>query len=483
MKRTVQIVLTLVLLLGLCACGAKESTPTWQEQYDLGVRYLEDGDYEEAIIAFTAAIEIDPKRAEAYVGRGDAYVLSGDSRGNLRAARADYEKALELDETLAAAYLGLVDVYIRQEKFEKAADILRQGADLAEDREELLEKIKQMDEVVEDIRFDWGESNGFEYAVITGVNAAGAVQWTYTTGQYEMTELGQVEEIGLNNGRYYFVEGGAVVALNPNSGEVMWKNDDFGGAGTCFAFYGSDLLLAGYYGPDFFWLDEDGNTVRRIEHIDPRYIWPSEIRVEGGYAKITMEGIPDGYGEYILQVSLDRNAVVDDTAWREAYLDYIENSWVDEWSKFQLIYVDNDDIPELWVCYGNIAAGAQVCTFDGSQVDEIYISEYGFLQYIERGNLFYTSGGHSDIYWDGVFKIQNGRFVEVAHGDFGAEDNANVQYDENQEPIYQYSWNGRDVSEQEYQEHLARAFDSSRARDVFKDPTYDYYEIQQVLLG
>ena len=145
--------------------------------------------------------------------------------------------------------------------------------------------------------------------------------------------------------------------------------------------------------------------------------------------------------------------------------------------------MDNDDIPELWVCYGNIAAGAQVCTFDGSQVDEIYISEYGFLQYIERGNLFYTSGGHSDIYWDGVFKIQNGRFVEVAHGDFGAEDNANVQYDENQEPIYQYTWNGRDVSEQEYQEHLARAFDSSRARDVFKDPTYDYYEIQQVLLG
>ena len=140
-KRLGNFLLALLLLVSVSACGPK--APTWQEQYDLGVRYLEDGDYEEAIIAFTAAIEIDPKRAEAYVGRGDAYVLSGDSRGNLRAARADYEKALELDETLAAAYLGLVDVYIRQEKFEKAADILRQGADLAEDREELLEKINK----------------------------------------------------------------------------------------------------------------------------------------------------------------------------------------------------------------------------------------------------------------------------------------------------------------------------------------------------
>lgn len=49
----------------------------------MGVRYLSEGNYEEAIIAFTAAIEIDPKRAEAYVGRGDAYVLSENAVENL----------------------------------------------------------------------------------------------------------------------------------------------------------------------------------------------------------------------------------------------------------------------------------------------------------------------------------------------------------------------------------------------------------------
>ena len=126
-KRIVGTSLVIVLLICLCACGAKESAPTWQEQYDLGVRYLEDGNYEEAIIAFTAAIEIDPKRAEAYVGRGDAYVLSGDSRGNLRAARADYEKAIELDDTNTDVYLNLADVYIRQGDYDKALEILREG--------------------------------------------------------------------------------------------------------------------------------------------------------------------------------------------------------------------------------------------------------------------------------------------------------------------------------------------------------------------
>ena len=68
--------LFLVLALILSACGGQGS---WQEQYDLGVRYLSEGNYEEAILAFTAAIEIDPARAEAYVGRGDAYVASGET--------------------------------------------------------------------------------------------------------------------------------------------------------------------------------------------------------------------------------------------------------------------------------------------------------------------------------------------------------------------------------------------------------------------
>lgn len=101
MKRTVILLLTLVLLLTLCCCGKKNNGTTWQEQYDLGVRYLSEGNYEEAIIAFTAAIEIDPKRAEAYAGRGFAYIGAGETAENLAAALADYEMAVSLgDKTL-----------------------------------------------------------------------------------------------------------------------------------------------------------------------------------------------------------------------------------------------------------------------------------------------------------------------------------------------------------------------------------------------
>lgn len=50
----------------------------WQEKYDLGVRYLSDGSYEEAVLAFTAAIEITPKQATTYSYLAESYVAMGD---------------------------------------------------------------------------------------------------------------------------------------------------------------------------------------------------------------------------------------------------------------------------------------------------------------------------------------------------------------------------------------------------------------------
>lgn len=56
MKRISGLLVVVLLLVGLCAC--EQSTEAqWREQYDLGVRYLSEGNYEEAVIAFTAAIE------------------------------------------------------------------------------------------------------------------------------------------------------------------------------------------------------------------------------------------------------------------------------------------------------------------------------------------------------------------------------------------------------------------------------------------
>lgn len=133
MKRAIGAMLSVILLFGLCACGKKETAATWQEQYDLGVRYLSEGNYEEAIIAFTAAIEIDPKNKDAYLGRASAYMESGAKEDNLTAAMADYQAVLEIDDLCADAYLGMAEIYIAQDEFDKAKEILQKGIDMTGD--------------------------------------------------------------------------------------------------------------------------------------------------------------------------------------------------------------------------------------------------------------------------------------------------------------------------------------------------------------
>lgn len=157
MKRIMPILFVLVMAICLMACG--QNTSMWQEQYDLGVRYLSEGNYEEAVIAFTAAIEIDPKRALAYIGRGDAYIGSGETEENLAAALADYEAALELDAEPPGIYLKLADIYQRLGDYDSAMTILEQGfaatsdVAIAEKIEELRYPFRNQDNFVSSDKF------------------------------------------------------------------------------------------------------------------------------------------------------------------------------------------------------------------------------------------------------------------------------------------------------------------------------------------
>ena len=132
MKRIKMMCFLLALLGLLSACSAhsvdaeEQSAPTWQSRYDLGVRYLSDGRYEEAILAFTAAIEIDPKNAQAYEQRGDAYwELAQSAQGSeqtdaYRSAAEDYELAMQWGSETDELYRRAADAYYGAQDYEKA---------------------------------------------------------------------------------------------------------------------------------------------------------------------------------------------------------------------------------------------------------------------------------------------------------------------------------------------------------------------------
>jgi hypothetical protein len=87
------LMLALALLLSACSRQSDSPTaePTWRQQYDLGMRFLSQGNYQEAVIAFRAAIEINPRRADAYLGLADAYLGLGDATSAIAALREGHE--------------------------------------------------------------------------------------------------------------------------------------------------------------------------------------------------------------------------------------------------------------------------------------------------------------------------------------------------------------------------------------------------------
>lgn len=179
-------------MLELCACTAAQPEdqgagasqgPTWQEQYDLGVRYLSEGNYEEAILAFTAAIEIDPKRAPAYVGRGDAYVstaklavdsaasdkLSPIAAGAYQSALADYLSAINLDGSDASLYRKAAEIYVIQGEIESAKELLRRGIEAIEDEDlqTYLEKLEKLNSLFVLVREDIYRGDQHSWSVYT----------------------------------------------------------------------------------------------------------------------------------------------------------------------------------------------------------------------------------------------------------------------------------------------------------------------------
>ena len=95
MKKIIPLILSLVMMLSFTACGTKAEA-TWQEHYDLGLKYVNEAKYDEAVLEFTKALEIDPKQAPVYIALAEVYVR----QENYTAAQETLDKAItEIGET------------------------------------------------------------------------------------------------------------------------------------------------------------------------------------------------------------------------------------------------------------------------------------------------------------------------------------------------------------------------------------------------
>lgn len=157
------------------------------------------------------------------------------------------------------------------------------------------------------------------------------------------------------------------------------------------------------------------------------------------------------------------------TGWKRQYYDYLQelpDNHATDNLEVQYLYIDDDNTPEMLINYGSYADGGELCYMSVDEMKVQSVGAYG-VSYIEKTGLFCNSGGHMDVYYDDIFKLQNGNLKTIAEGNYGAEDNANVQVDENGMPIYEYYWNNKMVTQQKYNSNLGKVYDKSRSKSPY----------------
>ena len=160
MKKLTALFLAAVLLLALFACG-KESLPISNPPLILAEKFLTDLDYEQAILQFDQAIDIDPKNPRGYLGKADALLHldrqpeavqtldtgAKNTRGEIRDALN--ETKAELEKSIADGFIGLSSAYKKLGFWEIAVALLKRAC-------EAMPEESKLREVMDGLREDLG---------------------------------------------------------------------------------------------------------------------------------------------------------------------------------------------------------------------------------------------------------------------------------------------------------------------------------------
>lgn len=93
-----------------------EQSLTGIQWFNIGYDYDVKEDYENALFAYTKAIELSPQDADAYNNRGGIY----DIKGEYDLAIMDYTKAIELNPQDGDAYHNRGNAYLNKDQYELA---------------------------------------------------------------------------------------------------------------------------------------------------------------------------------------------------------------------------------------------------------------------------------------------------------------------------------------------------------------------------
>ena len=121
---------------------------------------------------------------------------------------------------------------------------------------------------------------------VSGVTSDETEVWFFETEEFPSTEeTAPLNYMGDAYGITYVFYNGVIFAIDIATGNISWVNKEFsrdtGENVNChLPRPDGHLYVSGYYGPDFMEIDENGKTVKRIDHLlDDEYYWPLSMEI------------------------------------------------------------------------------------------------------------------------------------------------------------------------------------------------------------
>lgn len=165
--------------------------------------------------------------------------------------------------------------------------------------------------------------------------------------------------------------------------------------------------------------------------------------------------------------------------WKTAYLNFIiqRESEYERGFRYALAYIDNDDIPELYIVGICEADGDLVCSYKNGQIIEQNLSRKCGGKYVEKSGLLINQNGHQGRYYDDIYKLDENGFSQILHGT-DTEHYTHLGNDD-YEILHEYLINDCPVTKDEYEATINACIDLSQTAKLCCEISVSYEVIIQ----
>ena len=158
--------------------------------------------------------------------------------------------------------------------------------------------------------------------------------------------------------------------------------------------------------------------------------------------------------------------------WKERYVSWMKSLMDESGSvggRFSLLFIDEDDIPEIIWKTDIEAQGSLLVTYDGETLDELAVSRTG-MTYLDSRNLVKDYSGEDQVMYDRIYSIRDGKWILQAEGSVEektAEDGTSAGTGRTKpgsavhKTVIIYTWQGQEVDGDTYDAKLSALFEPS----------------------